>query len=98
MEIIVGVTQDAQSRDALALGSALAASLDLHLVVANIFPVAYNYPSPGNVYAEWYAFLIEQIDWARQLMADRADAEDGLYGHKRKASTLRFPSLKVTMS
>ena len=75
VEIVVGVTQGASSRDALALSVALANALDADIVVTNVFPVAYNYVSPAHVDAEWQAFLVEQADealaWARDELGDR---------------------------
>lgn len=86
MEIVVGVTPDPQSRDALALGLALAKTLGAKVVLASIYPVAYNYVSMANVDAEWHKFLIEQanetLDEYREDLCDVEDVEFHVYGHK----------------
>lgn len=86
MEIVVGVNQGDASRDALKLGAALATSLDAKLVITNIYPVAYGFPSKAHVDAEWQAFLIERgqetLDWARVQIGDRGEVEYSLHGHR----------------
>lgn len=86
MEILVGVTLGSQSGDALALASALAATLDADLVVANVYPVAYNYVSPAHVDAEWQGFLLEQAEealaWARQQLGDRDRVSYVIHPHR----------------
>lgn len=86
MEIIVGVTPEPQSLDALALGRALATTMKATLVVANVFPVAYNYASPANVDAEWHKFLVDQaketLDAFRDRVPPDADVDFCIYGHK----------------
>lgn len=86
MEIVVGVKPGAASSDALALATALATSLDADLVVANIYPVAYNYVSPAHVDAEWQGFLIEQaheaLAWAREQLGDRERVSYVIHPHR----------------
>lgn len=86
MEIVVGVNQSSASHDALVLGSALAATMRAELVVANVYPVAYQYVSPAHVDAEWRAFLMEQsretLDWARQIAGERAGVTYLSHGHR----------------
>ena len=86
MEIVVGVNQGAQGADALALASALATALDADIVVANVYPVAYNYVSPAHVDAEWQGFLIEQAEeslaWARQQLGDRDRVSYVIHPHR----------------
>lgn len=71
MRLVVGVTPEPQSLDALALGCTLAESLRAELVVTNIVPRGYDFPGPAHVDAEWRAFLIDQAD----ATLDRARAE-----------------------
>ena len=86
MEILVGVNLGSQSGDALALASALATTLDADLVVANVYPVAYNYVSPAHVDAEWQGFLLEQAEealaWARQQLGDRDRVSYVIHPHR----------------
>jgi len=86
VEIVVGVNQGAQGADALALASALATALDADIVVANVYPVAYNYVSPAHVDAEWQGFLIEQAEeslaWARQQLGDRDRVSYVIHPHR----------------
>ena len=78
MEIVVGVTQESQSRDALRLGEALAATLKADLVVAHVYPLQFDFAGPGRVDAEWRAYLLEEsqetLDWAKSHLARPDDA------------------------
>ena len=75
VEIVVGVNQEPASSDALALGCALAATLNADLVVANIYPKAWDFVGPAHVDAEWQKFLVDQgnetLAWAREELDDR---------------------------
>ncbi len=75
MRLVVGVTPEPQSLDALALGCALSESLQAELVVTNIVPRGYDFPGAAHVDAEWRAFLVEQADAtlarAREELRDR---------------------------
>lgn len=86
MQIVAGATQDTQGRDALALGTALARAFDAHLVVVNVMPVAFEFPGPARVDAEWRAFLLEQgretLAWAREHLGDMPGAGFELASHK----------------
>ncbi|MEI8084120.1 MAG: universal stress protein [Actinomycetes bacterium] len=90
MEIVVGVTPDPQSHDALALGAALARTLRAELVLVNVYPVAYNYASTANVDAEWHRYLKEEanetLDEFREALAsDHPDLEGVtflIHGHR----------------
>jgi len=90
VEIVVGVTPDPQSHDALALGAALARTLRDTLVLVNVYPVAYNYASIANVDAEWHKFLKEQanetLDEFREALRDDYSDLEGvdfaIHGHR----------------
>lgn len=73
MEIVVGVTQESQSRDALRLAEALATTLQADLVVAHIYPLQFDFAGPARVDAEWRAYLLEEsqetLDWAAGHLA-----------------------------
>lgn len=76
MEILVGVNQGVHSLDALALARTSAETLGADIAVASVYPVSYDYPSPGHVDIEWRQFLIENahedLAWAKQnLQTDR---------------------------
>lgn len=60
MEIVVGVSPDESGEDAVALGAVLSRLLSAHLVLAYVHPPTIDYPSMGNVDAEWEAFLRER--------------------------------------
>lgn len=60
MEILIGMQPDAYDHDAMALGSLLARSLGVQPVLAHIYPVDFDYPSPAYVDAEWNTYLQEQ--------------------------------------
>ncbi len=86
MEIVVGVTADAHSRDAITLAAGLARTLKMGLAVVHTYPGSYNYVNPGHVDAEWQAFLLQQgnetLDWARTLLADRDDVAYLLHSNR----------------
>ncbi len=75
MEIIVGVAPDESGDDAVALGAVLSRLLDASIVLAFVHPPTMEYPSMGNVDAEWTAFLAERAEAAlhRGREALRAD-------------------------
>jgi len=86
MKIVAGTTQDTQGRDSLALGAALARALDAQLVAVNVMPVAFNFPGPAHVDAEWRSFLLGQgrdtLSWARQQLGHPSDVGFELTSHK----------------
>lgn len=86
MDIIVGFNNEPSNRDALALGQALASTLGANLVVATIYPVAFDYPGAGHVDAEWRAFVIEQAEetlaWARKHVTNPDDVSFVAHGHR----------------
>lgn len=86
MEIIVGVNQDAASSDALALGSAIAQTLDADLVVVNIYPKSWDFVGPAHIDAEWQSFLVEQgnetLNWAREELDGREGVTYVLHPNK----------------
>lgn len=56
-EVLIGATADATNADASALGIALARALDAVPVVAHVRPEPWRAPGPGQVDAEWNAYL-----------------------------------------
>lgn len=70
MEIIVGVSPDESGDDAVALGAVLARLLDASIVLAFVHPPTIEYPSMGNVDAEWTAFLAQRAEAALQRGRD----------------------------
>lgn len=60
MELLIGMQPDAYDHDAMALGSLLARALDIQPVLAHIYPVDFDYPSPAHVDAEWNRYLQQQ--------------------------------------
>lgn len=74
MSIIVGVSPDESGADAVALGAVLSRLLARELVLVHVHPPTIDYPSVGNVDAEWEAFLVERsqsiLNGARRQLAD----------------------------
>ncbi len=62
MRIVVGVSPDESGSDAVALGAVLSRLLGGALTVAYVHPPTVDYPSVGNVDAEWAEFLRERGD------------------------------------
>ncbi|MFM7598550.1 MAG: universal stress protein [Actinomycetota bacterium] len=62
MEIVVGVSPDESGDDAVALGAVLHRLLGARLLLTYVHPPTIDYPSLGNVDAEWEAFLRERAD------------------------------------
>lgn len=60
MRIVVGVSPDESGEDGLALGALLARLLGASITLAFVHPPTMDYPSLGNVDAEWEAFLRER--------------------------------------
>ena len=56
-EVLIGATNDATTADAAALGIVLARTLDAVPVVAHVRPEPWRAPGPGQVDAEWNAYL-----------------------------------------
>ncbi len=92
MEIIIGVTRDSQSLDSVALGMLIADAIGATPVIANVYPLAFDYPGPAHVDAEWHGFLIEQahetLDGARANIGDRDGVEYCLLGHRSSGKGL----------
>lgn len=86
MQIVVGVNENPQSQDALALAIALATATDATLVIANIYPIAYDYPSAAHVDAEWRAYLVEQANatlaWASEQLPAGVEAASVIHPHR----------------
>lgn len=78
MELLVGCTGDDGSRDAVALGAALARTFDASLVLAHVRPPAWSVPGSGKVDAEWDGYLQSRSEVI--LNEARRDAEDELAG------------------
>jgi nucleotide-binding universal stress UspA family protein len=62
VRIVVGVSPDESGSDAVALGAVLSRLLGGALTVAYVHPPTVDYPSVGNVDAEWAEFLRERGD------------------------------------
>jgi len=62
VKIVIGVSPDESGDDAVALGAVLRRLLDAHLVLAYVHPPTIDYPSLGNVDAEWETFLRERAE------------------------------------
>lgn len=75
MQIVVGVNDTESSSDALALGLALARTLNAQLVVTNIYPSAFDYVGPGHVDAEWRKFLLDQANAALERARDEVSRD-----------------------
>lgn len=73
MTILVGVSPDEAGADAVALGAVLSSLIGESLTLAHVHPPTIDYPSMGNVDAEWAAFLRERslatLRAARQQLA-----------------------------
>lgn len=80
MSIVVGVSAEESSADAIALAAALAHLMRESVVVAHVQPPTIDYPSIGNVDAEWTAYLHEQAQAihsrAIELLSSRWGVED----------------------
>ena len=77
-EILVGATTDEGSRDAAALGIALARTLDAVPVVAHVRPEPWRAPGSGRVDAEWDSYLEQSSreTVAAAIATDAGDFED----------------------
>lgn len=75
MAVVVGVSPDESGADAVALGAVLSRLLDEDIVLVHVNPPTIDYPSMGNVDAEWEAFLRDRS--AATLQAARAQLADG---------------------
>lgn len=60
MPIVVGVSADDSGADAVALGATLSRLLGHSLLLACVVPSTFDYPSVGNVDAEWTRYLSEK--------------------------------------
>lgn len=73
MTILVGVSPDESGADAVALGAVLGSLLAQSVTLAHVHPPTIDYPSMGNVDAEWEAFLRERslatLQAAREQLA-----------------------------
>jgi nucleotide-binding universal stress UspA family protein len=86
VEIVVGVNDSDSSSDALSLGFALSRSLHADLVVANIYPTAFDYVSPAHIDAEWRKFLIDQASDAVEANKTGSDVKVDFVIHPHKSS------------
>lgn len=75
MALVVGVSPDESGADAVALGAVLSRLLGDGLVLVHVNPPTIDYPSRGNVDAEWEAFLLERSE-ATLAAARRQLAEE----------------------
>jgi nucleotide-binding universal stress UspA family protein len=73
-EIVIGTVGDDGSRDALALGIAIARSVGARPVVVHIRPERWQVPGRGQVDAEWDAYLERRTqEILAETVADRAE-------------------------
>lgn len=75
MEIVVGVSPDESGDDAVALGAVLSRLLGARLVLTYVHPPTIDYPSIGNVDAEWEAFLRQRAQATLQEARDQLASE-----------------------
>ena len=72
MKIVIGANPDDAGDDALALGTLLCHALGADPLLAHVHPAAFTFPGPGNVDAEWNAYLHDEagkvLKDARQAM------------------------------
>lgn len=80
MRIVVGVSPDESGEDGLALGALLARLLDARITLAFVHPPTMDYPSLGNVDAEWESFLRERsaaaLDHAAEILRTQWSIDD----------------------
>lgn len=105
MRIVVGVSPDEPGSDAVALGAVLARLLDGSLTLAYVHPPTSDFPSAGNVDAEWAQFLHERGEAtldraAAQLVEDWgiADAERVTVANSSVSRGLRGATEEVEAS
>lgn len=60
MEIVIGVTPEESSDDAIALGLAMCDTIGATPVFTHVYPKRYDYPSAGHVDAEWEKYMVER--------------------------------------
>lgn len=60
MDVVIGVTPDESGRDAIALGVSLSGLHGDAQVLAHVHLPTYDYPSMGNVDAEWERYLADR--------------------------------------
>lgn len=77
MSIIVGVSSDESGMDAVALGAVLGMALDQEIVLVHVHPATIDYPSIGNVDAEWSAYLDER---SRSILASARERLTDTWG------------------
>jgi nucleotide-binding universal stress UspA family protein len=94
-EIVIGTVGDDGSRDALALGLALARSVGARPVVAHVRPESWRSPGRGQVDAEWDAYLERRAqEILAETVAERAEellalgAETDVGHHRSSGSGL----------
>ena len=78
MSIIVGVSADPSSDDAVALGAVFSQLLGEGLVLAHVQPPTIEFPSIGNVDAEWTTYLNEQASSILAAARERLAAGWGI--------------------
>lgn len=79
MRIIVGVSPDDAGADAVALGAVLARLTNGHVILAHVQPPTIDYPSMGNVDAEWEAFLGDRTRETLARASARLQNEWGIH-------------------
>lgn len=78
MSIIVGVSPDESGADAVALGAVIGRLLGEDLVLVHVHPPTIDYPSIGNVDAEWATFLAERSASILEAADQRLTTEWGI--------------------
>lgn len=92
MKIVIGIGPEGSQADVLALGALLAKLLSAGVVLAHIHPPTIDYPSRGNVDAEWAAFLREQSDIALNTAQDQLAERWGVSTDR----TIEHPHVSVS--
>ena len=78
MKIVVGISPDDSGADAVALGAVVARLLGATVILAHVQPPTIDYPSMGNVDAEWESFLRERAQVALGQASSRLASEWGM--------------------
>ena len=80
MRIVVGVSPDESGEDGLALGALLSRLLGASITLAFVHPPTMDYPSLGNVDAEWESFLRQRsqdaLSHAAGILRDEWSIDD----------------------
>ncbi|MCB0917633.1 MAG: universal stress protein [Actinobacteria bacterium] len=89
MRILIGVTPDDQTRDAVALGAALYRTFGGEILLSHIYAASFDYPGMAHVDVEWTKYLEEDAELilsdARKTIEEEQNVpvtEEIVYGHR----------------